>query len=60
MCGYLIYQTEKKLKKSKVKKIEESLAHRGLGSSIHNEDGHLLFTICYQCVILCQEYINNH
>ena len=39
MCGYLIYQTEKKLKKSKVKKIEKSLAHRGLGSSIHNEDG---------------------
>ena len=39
MCGFLIYQTEKKLKKSKINEIGKSLAHRGLGSFIHNEDG---------------------
>lgn len=39
MCGFLVYKTNEKLPQDKVDRISKALSHRGLETSIHNEEG---------------------
>jgi len=39
MCGFLIYKTEKRLGNLKVEELKNSLSHRGIDISVHNEPG---------------------
>ena len=39
MCGFLVYKTEKPLWEDQVRQLTESLSHRGLETSVYNENG---------------------